>query len=60
MGHDPGDPQADRIPKTMRDYRSGGTPWVVIINPGGQVIYNDFHINADKFITYLNSELNKV
>ncbi len=57
MGHDAGDPQQDRIPKTMRDYRSAGTPWVVIIDTAGQVVYNDYHINPEKFIAYLNAQI---
>ncbi|MCU7885507.1 MAG: redoxin domain-containing protein [Candidatus Thiodiazotropha sp. (ex Lucinoma annulata)] len=57
MGHDPGDPAGDHHPRTMRDYRTGGTPWVVIISPEGQVIYNDFHIDAEKFISYLEKQL---
>ena len=30
--------------KIMRSYRSGGTPWTVIIDQKGNVVYNDFHI----------------
>ncbi|MCG8487744.1 MAG: hypothetical protein MI756_09785 [Chromatiales bacterium] len=33
MGHDPGDPEAHAQPRTMRNYRTGGTPRVVIIDP---------------------------
>lgn len=39
--------------KVMTHYRSGGTPWVVIIDRDGVVRYNDFHIGveeADKII----------
>ncbi len=57
MGHDPGNPAGNRHPRTMREYRTGGTPWVVIIAPNGQVIYNQFHIDADKFITFLHQQL---
>lgn len=57
MGHDAGDPNGNHLPKTMRSYRTGGTPWVVIINPSGTVIYNDFHIDVDKFIPLLKTEL---
>ena len=57
MGHDPGDPNGDHRPATMRSYRTGGTPWVVIINPERQFVYNDFHIDADKFIEYLRGQL---
>ena len=30
----------------MHDYRSGGTPWTVIIDQNGVVQYNDFHIKV--------------
>ena len=32
----------------MRDYRTGGTPWTIIIDSEGVVRYNDFHIDPDK------------
>ncbi|MFQ6021865.1 MAG: peroxiredoxin family protein [Acidiferrobacterales bacterium] len=57
MGHDPGDPDGDHRPLTMRRYRTGGTPWVIIIDPSGRVIFNDFHVDAGKFIKYLHSQL---
>ena len=57
MGHDPGTPDGERLPKTMLDYRTGGTPWVIIIEPGGRVAYNDYHINGEKFIELLRNEL---
>jgi len=31
----------------MRSYRTGGTPWTVIVGPDGIVRFNDFHIEAD-------------
>lgn len=36
FGHDAGSPQGDHLPRTMRDYRSGGTPWLVIVSPTGK------------------------
>ncbi len=57
MGHDPGDPDGDHRPATMRDYRTGGTPWIIMINPEGQVVYNYFHINTEKLIAYIRSEV---
>jgi thiol-disulfide isomerase/thioredoxin len=58
FGHDPGDidlPKSEpkRYPKTMQSYRTGGTPWVVIIDPSGTVVFNDFHIDIDKLIAFL-------
>ncbi len=51
MGHDSG--VGDNQPSTMRDYRTGGTPWMILINPDQAVIYNDFGINVDEVIRFL-------
>ncbi len=43
----------------MRRYRTGGTPWVVIIDKKGTVRFNDFHItpaNAQRLIEQLRAE----
>jgi thiol-disulfide isomerase/thioredoxin len=31
----------------MRDYRTGGTPWTIIIDRAGVVRFNDFHVTPD-------------
>ncbi len=54
MGHDPG-PKNGRS-YTMADYRTGGTPWMILIDPDRQVVYNDFGINVEKVIAFLVSE----
>lgn len=59
MVHDAGDPGTNPYPRTMRDYRTGGTPWLVIIDPEGRLACNHFHINPDKFITHLRQTLEK-
>ena len=33
--------------KLMRNYRTGGTPWTIIIDRNGVVRFNDFHITPD-------------
>ena len=48
MGHDAGDPDGDHRPQTMRKYRTGGTPWLILINPDGRVVYNHFHVDQEK------------
>ncbi|MEE8405393.1 MAG: TlpA family protein disulfide reductase, partial [candidate division Zixibacteria bacterium] len=40
----------------MRDYRTGGTPWTVIIDQNGVVKYNDFHIT----VTQANDLIDKL
>ncbi len=51
MGHDPG--LEGGQPQTMLDYRTGGTPWMILINPQRQVVFNDFGIDVDKAIAFL-------
>lgn len=46
-------------PPIMGSYRTGGTPWTIIIGKDGTVQYNDFHIKpeaAKKLITRLKAE----
>ena len=57
MAHDAGNPQSDPIPMTMKKYRSGGTPWTVIIDPAGNVVYDQFHIPVDQAVTMINDFL---
>ena len=59
MAHAAGNPQSHEIPEIMRKYRSGGTPWTVIIDPEGWIVYNHFHIetkSAVKLIERLISQ----
>ncbi|MDH3693028.1 MAG: peroxiredoxin family protein [Gammaproteobacteria bacterium] len=53
MGHDPGNPDDHTRPQTMQKYRTGGTPWLILISPDGLVAYNDYHVNADKLVEYI-------
>ena len=48
MAHAAGNPDTHKAPKIMRSYRSGGTPWTVIVDPTGRVIYNGFHVEFDQ------------
>jgi len=48
MAHAAGNPDTRQAPQIMKDYRSGGTPWAVVIDPTGRVAYNGFHIQADQ------------
>ncbi|MFK7856298.1 MAG: peroxiredoxin family protein [Granulosicoccus sp.] len=57
MGHDPGNPDTHEMPSTMRNYRTGGTPWLILINPQGQVAYNGFHVDSDKLIEFVESQV---
>jgi thiol-disulfide isomerase/thioredoxin len=57
MGHDPGDKSSGARPQTMSKYRTGGTPWLILIAPDGRVLFNDFHARTDKLIEYVASQL---
>jgi hypothetical protein len=59
MAHAPGNNETNEIPQIMRDYRSGGTPWAVIIDQEGIVIYNHFHIEADQAVAVIQELLAK-
>ncbi|WP_415896455.1 peroxiredoxin family protein [Neptuniibacter sp. QD72_48] len=58
FGHDPGNADLPRtnpghFPNTMVEYRTGGTPWVTLIDPNGVVAFDGFHIDIDQLISYL-------
>ncbi|MCH9022118.1 MAG: TlpA family protein disulfide reductase [Planctomycetes bacterium] len=41
----------------MRRYRTGGTPWAIVIDRTGKVRYNDFHITPDQAIALIDNLL---
>ena len=56
FGHDPDDEGASRnTSSTMNSYKSGGTPWYILIDQEGLVVFNDFHLDVDKTIAYLKT-----
>ena len=59
MAHAPGNPQTHSIPEIMRKYRSGGTPWTVIIDPNGKVVFNEFHLDANLATELIKDMLSK-
>ncbi len=47
---------ASKSSAVMRDYRTGGTPWAILIDQRGVVRYNDFHVTPGagvRMIDYL-------
>lgn len=38
----------DQRPSIMTTYRTGGTPWTIIIDRNGMVRFDDFHISPDR------------
>lgn len=55
FGHDPLR-ENGLYPTVMEDYRTGGTPWFILIDPKGDVIFSGFHFNADGFLQALGLE----
>lgn len=48
FGHAAADPASpDGIPAIMSAYRSGGTPWFVVIGPDNRVLHDGFQLDAD-------------
>ena len=39
--------------KLMRQYRTRGTPWTIIIDKGGKVVSNGFRVDADEAIALI-------
>lgn len=50
FGHDPISPDG-QYPATMVNYRTGGTPWFVAIDPAGVVVGNGFSIDASSLLS---------
>lgn len=42
-----------QLPEIMAAYRSAGTPWFVVIDPDGEVVYDGFLVVADGLIQAL-------
>ena len=38
----------------MKNYKSGGTPWTVIIDKNGMVRFNDFHADVNQIIEFMD------
>ncbi|MGO7762015.1 peroxiredoxin family protein [Rhizobium ruizarguesonis] len=49
FGHD-GRLPGHRLPTTMENYRTGGTPWFVAVDPAGVVLQDGFAIASEEFI----------
>lgn len=49
----------DERSTVMQRYRTGGTPWTIIIDQEGIVRYNDFHITPDDAISMIDRLLGK-
>jgi thiol-disulfide isomerase/thioredoxin len=43
----------EAVPPIMEAYRSGGTPWFVVIAPDGRVVYDGFQLDAESLLQAL-------
>lgn len=50
FGHDPISPDG-QYPTTMVNYRTGGTPWFVAIDPAGVVVGNGFSVDVSRLLS---------
>jgi methionine-R-sulfoxide reductase len=53
FGHDAGQGRPDAGSVLMQRYRSGGTPWFIVIDPQNVVAFNGFHLDAERLIELL-------
>jgi thiol-disulfide isomerase/thioredoxin len=54
FGHDAGDDGTSRS-NIMTNYKTGGTPWFLLIDKHNNVVFADFQLNADAAIEVLKS-----
>ena len=54
FGHDAGEDRKSRS-NIMINYQTGGTPWFLLINKHDNVVFSDFHLNADATIEFLKT-----
>ncbi len=53
FGHDIAS-SGNPYPATIENYRTGGTPWFVTIDPGNVVIDNGFAFDVERFVSLLD------
>jgi thiol-disulfide isomerase/thioredoxin len=54
FGHDAGDDGKSRS-NMMTNYQTGGTPWFIFIDKHDNIVFADFHLNADAAIAFLKT-----
>ena len=53
FGHDAGDDGKSRS-NIMTNYKTGGTPWFILIDKNDNVVFADFHLNTDGAVEVIN------
>lgn len=54
FGHDAGDDGKSRS-NIMTNYKTGGTPWFILIDQKDNIVFADFHLNVSATVQVLNS-----
>lgn len=52
FGHDAGN-DGKSTSNVMKNYQTGGTPWFIFIDKHDNIVFADFHLNADAAIEFL-------
>lgn len=47
FGHDVA---VGRYPSLMADFETRGTPWFIVLDPLGEILHNDFRLDAERLI----------
>ena len=55
FGHDVDNESTRNRSSIMYHYRTGGTPWFILIDQNNKVVFNDYHLNTEKTIEYLKT-----
>ncbi len=50
--------QDGHYPSTMVNYRTGGTPWFVVVDPAGTVVANGFSIDVGRILAVSGARAN--
>ena len=54
FGHDAGTDGKSKS-NIMTNYKTGGTPWFIIIDKHDNIVFSDFHLNPDADIEFLKT-----
>jgi len=57
MGHEAADPEGLHLTDLMLKFRTGGTPWLILIDPDGVVAFNDFRLNTTGLIQFMYEQV---
>ena len=52
FGHDAGNDGKSRS-NIMTNYKTGGTPWFILIDKHDNIVFQDFHLNVEAAIAFL-------